>query len=83
MQIEPSSTKVAILVKGDRIGALRLDVGTGGTLLSLNNEGKQLQSSPCQTPTIGRQLFADSMATSVDLGWRVGFLGTPNDAANS
>lgn len=81
-KVEPASTRVAVFFKDSRCGVLRLDVTVGGALLSANDDAG-IRNSRCQTPAIGRELFLTSIAASVDVGWRVGFLGTPNNAVNS
>lgn len=81
-KVEPASTQVAVFLKDSKCGVLRLDITGGGTTLSANDDSG-IRTSRCQTPAIGRELFLDSIAASVDVGWRVRFLGKPNDAANS
>lgn len=77
MDVEPSSRKVAILYKGDKFGILSLQVESGGTILSLTDANGDVRVSPCQTPSIGRERFDSSLATSVGNGYRVGYVGAP------
>lgn len=74
--------KVCIFIKGDRAACLGLKVTTGITRVAIFQD-ETVTGSVQQSPALGEQSFFNGIATSVDNGWSIGFLGTANNSTYS